>query len=129
MVNEAIGVSFFCLCSAILAIILKRYCQEQSMLTSLAGCIIVISAFAAVVGPVVTEIYGIFSEAGIESDYAALIMKAAAICFITQITCEICKDSGENALASAIELWCRGALTVMALPMVKTILEAIKEYI
>ncbi len=79
--------------------------------------------------PIVTEIRDIFTQAGISGDYISLIMKAAAVCFITQITCEICRDSGEMAIASAAELWGRGALTFMSLPIVKALLERINEII
>ncbi|MDE6848134.1 MAG: stage III sporulation AC/AD family protein, partial [Ruminococcus sp.] len=61
--------------------------------------------------------------------YISLIFKAAAVCFITQITCEICRDSGENAIASAAEMWGRGAVTFMSLPVLKALLERINEII
>ncbi len=96
---------------------------------SLAVCVAVVGAFAAMVYPVIQETEIIFSEAGISSDYISLIFKAAAICFITQITGDICRDSGETAIASAAELWGRGAITVMALPIVKALLETISAFI
>ncbi|MCM1133097.1 MAG: stage III sporulation AC/AD family protein [Ruminococcus flavefaciens] len=125
MVDRSIATAVFCVCSAILAVLLRQHCREQSMMIALASCTAVIGGFIAVFSPVVTEIGEIFSGAGISDSYLSLIFKATAICLITQITCEICRDSGETAIASAAEIWGRGAVTFISLPLVKALLEQI----
>lgn len=125
MVDRCITTAIFCVCAAILAVLLRQHCREQSMMIALAACTAVIGGFLAVFSPVITEISGIFSNAGISDSYLSLIFKATAICLITQITCEICRDSGESAIASAAEIWGRGAVTFISLPLVKALLEQI----
>lgn len=125
MVDRCITTAVFCVCAAILAVLLRQHCREQSMMIALAACTAVIGGFLAVFSPVITEISGIFSDAGISDSYLSLIFKATAICLITQITCEICRDSGESAIASAAEIWGRGAITFISLPLVKALLEQI----
>ncbi len=129
MVDNCFTVAVFCICAAILAVLLRQYCREQSIMVSLAACIIVIGAAAAVVSPVITQINDIFTEAGISTSYISLIFKAVAISFITQITCEVCRDSGENAIAAAAELWGRGTLTVMSLPLIAALIEMITDFL
>lgn len=127
MVENSLTVSVFCICSAILAVLLRQYSREQSMLTALAACVGVMSGFMLFVQPVISEVREIFSAAGISDSYMSLVFKAAAICFMTQITCDICADSGETAIASAAELWGRGALAFMSLPLIRSLLERISE--
>lgn len=127
MVENCFSVSVFCICAAALAVLLRQYCREQSLLMSLAACTIVVGGFMMFLAPLITEIREIFSQAGISDSYISLIFKATAICFITQITCELCRDSGELAIASAAELWGRGAITFISLPIVKNLLEKINE--
>ena len=129
MVGDSLSVSAFCVCSAILAVLLRQYCREQSMMIALGVCSAVIAGFMLFIEPVITEVQEIFTGAGIPDSYMSIIFKAAAICFITQITCEICTDSGENAIASAAELWGRGALVFMSLPIIRSLLEKINEMI
>lgn len=129
MVENCLSVAVFCTAAAIFSVLLRQYCREQSLLVSLAACTAVVGGSMLFLSPIVTEIRDIFTQAGISGDYISLIMKAAAVCFITQITCEICRDSGEMAIASAAELWGRGALTFMSLPIVKALLERINEII
>lgn len=96
---------------------------------SLAACTVVLGAFVYMLSPVIQQIEALFSEAGISSEYISLVFKAAAICFITQITCEICRDSGENAIASAAELWGRGAITIMAVPIIQALVKMITDFL
>lgn len=129
MVESSLSVSVFCICAAVLAVLLRQYCREQSMMIALGVCTGVIAGFMLFIEPVISEVQEIFIESGIPDSYMAIIFKAAAICFVTHITCEICADSGENAIASAAELWGRGALTFMSLPIIRSLLEKINEMI
>lgn len=127
MVDRSISTAVFCICSAILAVLLRQHCREQSLMVALAACIAVIGGFTAIFTPMISEISNIFSVAGISDSYLALIFKAVSICLITQITCEICTDSGESAIASAAEIWGRGAVTFISLPLVQALLEQIND--
>ena len=127
MVENCFSVAVFCICSAIMAVLLKQHCQEQSMLTALVACVAVMGGIMLFAEPLITDISNVFSQAGISESYISLIFKASAICFITQITCEICRDSGENAIASVAEMWGRGAVTFMSMPILKALIEKINE--
>ncbi len=129
MVENCFSVAVFCICLAIFAVLLRQHCHEQSLMIALAACVVVVGGFMLFLAPLVSDVQNIFSQAGLSDSYISLIFKAAAVCFITQITCEICRDSGENAIASAAEMWGRGAVTFMSLPVLKALLERINEII
>ncbi len=97
------------------------------MMTALAACAAVMVGLMLFIEPLISEISDVFSQAGISDSYISLIFKAAAVCFITQITCEICRDSGENAIASVAEMWGRVAVTFMSMPILKALIEKINE--
>ena len=127
MVENCYSVAVFCICSALLAVMLRQYNRENAMLAALAACVGVLFGAMTLAAPVLEELADIFGQAGISDSYISLIFKAAAICFITQITADICRDSGESAIASAAELWGRGAVTFLSLPLVRVLLELINE--
>ncbi|MBR6386211.1 MAG: stage III sporulation AC/AD family protein [Ruminococcus sp.] len=129
MVENCFTVSVFCICAAVLAVLLKRYCMEQSLLVALAACIGILGGFLYFLKPMISDIREIFASAGISENYISLIFKATAVCFITEISCEICRDSGENSIASAAEIWGRGAITFMSMPVLKMLVEKINEII
>ena len=125
MVENSLSVAGFCVCSAILAVLLRQYCREQSMLTALAACCAILSGCVIILRPMLTDIRSIFQQAGISDSYIALLFKSAAICYITQITCDICKDCGESAISSAFEMWGRASIAMLSLPVLRALLERI----
>lgn len=129
MVNSCFEVVSFCLSGAVLAVILKQYCKEQSMLIALGVCCIVAISFFTAISPVISKVTEIFSTAGLSENYSELIFKSSSICFITEITCGICRDSGETAIASIAELWGRGAIIVISLPILEALLEIVTSFL
>ena len=129
MVNSCFEVVSFCLSGAVLAVILKQYCKDQSMLIALGVCCIVAISFFTAISPVISKVTEIFSTAGLSENYSELIFKSASICFITEITCGICRDSGETAIASIAELWGRGAIIVISLPILEALLEIVTSFL
>lgn len=127
MVENTLSVSVFCICGVVLAVLLRQYCREQSLMIALGICTAVMGAFLLYVEPIIGEIRELLYLAEISDDYLGLIFKAMAICIITQITCDICRDSGELAIASAAELWGRGTLAFMSIPMIRSLMEMINE--
>ncbi|MCR5708623.1 MAG: stage III sporulation AC/AD family protein [Ruminococcus sp.] len=127
MVENAFSTAVFCVASAILAVLLRQYVREQSLFISLAACVAVTGALFGMLTPVLGDIRDIFLDSGLPESYISLVFKATAICLITQITSDLCRDSGENAIASAAELWGRGAVTFISLPLVRTLISRITE--
>ena len=97
------------------------------MLLILFACGAVITGALGFLVPMADEIQGIFMDSGLDEGYIRIIFKATAITVIVRITKELCCDSGETALGAAVEFWGRGALTYMSLPLMKVLLEMIKE--
>jgi len=125
MVDSCFTTSVFCICSAMIAVVLRQYSREQSMLAALAACAGVLASALLFLGQVIEGIGDMFSSAGVSEEYIAVMFKAAAIAVITEIACELCRDSGEGAIASAAEIFGRSALTLMALPLVRALMDMI----
>ena len=96
---------------------------------ALAACVAVLGGAMYFLAPLLDDIKSVFSDAGVEEAYISLIFKVGAICFITQLTCELCRDSGEHAIASAAELWGRCVLTFMSLPLIKAVISQIRLFL
>ena len=129
MVDSCFSVGAFCLVGALISVILKQYCSEHSMAVSIAVCVGVMTFFVLLFDDAIAEIRDIFEMAGIAESYISIIFKTLAICCITHITAELCRDSGEGAIASAAELWGRGAMLVLGLPVFKSFLQLIDKLI
>ncbi|MBQ6035196.1 MAG: hypothetical protein IJL33_06840 [Ruminococcus sp.] len=129
MVDSCFSVGAFCLVGALIAVILKQYCSEHSMALTIAVCAGVMTFFVLLFDDTAAEIRDVFEMAGIAESYISIIFKTLAICCITHITAELCRDSGEGAIASAAELWGRGAVLVLGLPVFRAFLQLIEKLI
>ena len=127
MVESCFQVSVFCVCGAVMAVILKQYCREQSVLLTVFVCFGVIYGAFEMLGPLIDELRQLFLSAELDEAYTAIVFKAAAICTITDITRNICTDSGESAMAAAAGLWGNMALVYISMPLLRAIIELIKE--
>ena len=99
------------------------------MTVTLAVCAGVMTFFVLMLEAPIAEIRDIFEMAGISESNISLIFKVLAICCITNITAEVCRDSGEGAIAAAAELWGRGAVIVLGLPVFRAFLQLIEKLI
>ncbi len=122
MVDNCFSVGAFCVVGALLAVILKQYCSEQSMLISIAVSVLVTAFFVSFLGGTIDEIRSIFEAAGISES-------CISICCITHISAELCRDSGETAIASAAELCGRAAIIVLSLPLMNSFIQLIDKLI
>lgn len=61
----------------------------------------------------------IFTLANINVSYFTVMLKMLGLCITAQITENICKDCGENALASTVEIAAKCSILLVALPIAK----------
>ena len=115
--------------AAALAAVLKRSGAEYGLFVSIAASLLILYAVLTSIYPV-TELIGELAEAaGAENEYIGVLFKAMAVCFITQIAAESCRDSGEGAIASKIELAGKIAVLLISVPMIRGILGVVKQLI
>ncbi len=107
--------------AAILAVMLKRYHQEYSIILSISAGIIILFEILANISPAIRQINTLLSSAGLSAEYAAILFKSLGICFLTQFAADSCRDAGESALASKVELAGKIAIVVLSLPLFESI--------
>lgn len=117
MVDSCFSVGVFCVCGALIAVILKQYCSEHSLAVSIAVSASVMIAAIVLLETPLAELRAMMTSAGIAEGYINIIFKAVAICCITHISAQLCRDCGEGAMGAAAELWGRAALAAISLPV------------
>ena len=57
----------------------------------------------------------------------ALLLKITGIALLTEFAISICKDSGEGAIASKIEIGSKVIIITMSIPIITSLLELVIE--
>lgn len=116
-----IAIAGIAILAAILAAMLRRYHQEYSVILSIAAGVIILFEVFANITPAVRQISTLLSSSGLSTEYAAILFKALGICFLAQFAADSCRDAGESALASKVELAGKIAIVILSLPLFENI--------
>ena len=109
----------------IIIIMLKQYRPEYAIFISiLTGVIILFLVMDRLTG-IINLIESIQSKFSINTQFIALLIKITGIAFLSEFAVSICKDSGEVAIASKIELGSKIIIISMSIPIISSLLEII----
>ena len=111
--------------AAALCVVVKQYRPEAALGISLACGIVIIAAVLSMLAPAISTFSALSERAGLENGFAQVLLKALAVCWITQIAADGCRDAGETAIASKLELAGRAAVLVISLPVFTQLAELI----
>ena len=117
------------LIGAILSILLRNSKPEFSMLIPVVVSFTVLACAMPYLIRITEELSRMASSAGINSSYIRIVIKVIGISYLVCITAELCKDAGENAIAAKIELGGKLIILAMAIPIINSLLNLVKEII
>ncbi len=113
------------ICVLFCSLILKEANRQIALILSIVGLSIL---FLTAVGELSEIINSVMSFAEVSSsvlNYSKLMLKILGITLITQIVCDICRDNGENALASVTGLVAKILIVSLVLPLFETVIKIV----
>ena len=122
---EVIKIIGIGLISLIIIMMLKQYKPEFAIYVSvLTGVLILVLVMDKLIG-IINLINSVANKASINTKFIALLIKITGIAFLSEFAVSICKDSGESAIASKIELGSKIVIISMSIPIISSLLELI----
>lgn len=119
---KIIGIALVAL---IIIILLKQYKPEFAIYVSLiAGALIILLVTDKLTG-IINLLQSLEDKASINSTFIALLIKITGIAFLSEFAVSICKDSGESAVGSKIEIGSKIIIISMSIPIISALLEII----
>lgn len=112
--------------AVMLILLVKQTREEFSPLMSLAVCIAFFIAAITSFTPV-TEYVKEITSGSLLGPYTGTLLKALGIGLVTQTTAEVCRDSGETAVAGKVELLGKTEILLLSLPLMRELLQAASE--
>lgn len=110
-------------------IIIKQYKSEFAIYISvIAGAIIIYLILGKLEG-IINLLKTISDKSGINSKFLGLLLKITGIAILTEFGVTICKDAGEGAIASKIEIGSKIIIISMSIPIISSLLEVILKLI
>ncbi len=119
---KIIGIAFLAL---IIIIILRQYKPEFVIYVSIiAGALILLMSMGKLTG-IITILQNIASKTAINGEFLGILIKITGIAFLTEFAVSVCKDAGETAIASKVDLGGKIIIIAISIPIISALLETI----
>ncbi len=116
---DIVKIVFLCLLTVVIYALMRQLRPEHAPLTALAGVGVILVQLIDVLLGVSSSVEQIISIAGLEKENTEMLIKALAVCVITQFAADVCYDNSFSAAAAAVELAGRLGAIAIAMPMIK----------
>lgn len=113
------------LISLIIIVILKQYKSEFAIYVSLSAGILIFALIVSKISGIIDVLKSIANKASINNEFLVLLIKITGIAILTEFAVSICKDSGESAIASKVDLGGKVIIMSMSIPIMSSLLQII----
>ncbi|NLU51875.1 MAG: hypothetical protein GXX10_03295 [Clostridiaceae bacterium] len=129
MEAELIRIAAIGIVTAVMAVVVSQKQPELGMLISAAfGIMALIVAFGKA-GAIIGLLENIIGQAGIDSKLLVPVLKVTGMAYIAQFAVDTCKDVGQNAIASRVEIVGKIMMLVVAVPIATSLIRIISTII
>lgn len=115
----------FTLIALFFYLFLKDTKQGLSIYVVLVAGVAILLFMTPYIKEIIMFIQDIATKANIDLLYIEVVMKILAISYLASFCSEICKDAGANSLASKVEFSGKVFILLLAVPILRAVLDAI----
>lgn len=121
---KIIGIAFI---AVIIIVLLRQYRPEFAIYISLLTGVLILLLVIDDLSGIINLLNSIADKVSINASFLALLIKITGIAFLSEFAVSICKDAGEGAIASKIEIGSKIIIISMSIPIISSLLEIILE--
>ena len=111
--------------STILCLVIKKDRPEFANFVAITAGVVILLSVVLKLNFIVEEINNLAQRADIPSMYISLIIKLIGIAYIMEFAISLCKDCGENNIASKLEFGGKIIIMSMSFPILLSIIDSI----
>lgn len=115
------------LVAAVIAVMLRRCHAEYGMLISILAGVLILAMLLEALPQALGQVTELLQAAALPGKYALILFKALGLCWLAQFAADSCRDAGESALASKVELAGKTAVLLTTLPLFSEVGELVLE--
>lgn len=119
---KIIGIAFI---SVIIIIILKQYKPEFAIYASILAGILILTMSFSKLSSIIELLNSIASKTAINGEFLKILLKITGIALLTEFGISICKDSGETAIASKVDIAGKVTIIAISIPIMSGLLETV----
>lgn len=127
MLMDVVKIIGIGLISLIIIIIVRQYKPEFTLYVSLLAGALILLFIMDKIGSIIDLLTSLSNKTAINNEFLILLIKITGIAFLTEFAVSICKDTGESAIASKVDMGGKVIIVSMSIPIISSLLETIIE--
>jgi len=115
------------LLTVILVLSLKSHNKEISAILSITACCMASLAALNYLQPMLDFLQSIEQLTGLNSTMVETLLKVTGIGIISEISCLVCKDAGNESMGKSMQLLGTAAILYLSIPMFYSLIELLQK--
>jgi stage III sporulation protein AD len=107
--------------------LVRQASPEMARLLTMTLGVVLLLWIVGSLAEAVTSLQDLAERARIQPEYIKAILKVVGISYIAGFSAQMCRDAGESALASKVELAGKVVILLIALPVFRAIVSALEQ--
>lgn len=119
---KIIGIAFI---AVIIIVILKQYRPEFAIYASIIAGVLILAIASNTLSGIIDMIKSISNKTNINSEFLVILIKITGIAILTEFAVSICKDAGESAIASKVDVGGKIIIISMSIPIINALIDTV----
>ncbi|MBO5143310.1 MAG: stage III sporulation protein AD [Clostridia bacterium] len=120
---EIVQIVGIALVSLFIILLLKQYKPEFTVYISIITGILIFSLVVPKISAIIELINNLTNKLGANSQFMGILLKITGVAYLAEFATNICRDSGETAIASKVEFGAKVVIIAMSIPILGSVLE------
>ena len=126
---DIIQVGLLGVTAVFLALFIKNYKSEYSILISIVACICIFIFLIGKLEIVLSYINSVVELIPVDGRYLAMILKMIGITYVAEFATDICRESGYQAIAGQIEIFAKLSILLISMPVLMGFIETLGAFL
>lgn len=122
---EIIKIIGIAISAVILVIIIKQYKPEFAIYISLISTVLILFLVMDKLFGIISLLTNLSNRITGSKEFLKILIKITGIAFLTEFAVSICKDAGESAIGSKVDIGGKVIIIAMSIPIISSMLETI----
>lgn len=126
---EIVQIVAISIIAVVLAVLIRQHRPEIALQISIITGLVIFLTVIVKLASIFEELQSFARRINIDTAYISTIFRIVGIAYIAEFGAQVCKDAGENSIASKVELAGKVIILVLAVPILMALMELIIQII
>lgn len=127
---EIFKIIAFSIVSVIFIMILKSMKRDDfAVILTVISSVVLFGLVIFRLESIISLLNDLVNKSGINKEYLVLLLKVTGITYIVELATNICKDAGNNSIASKVEMLGKLSIVILTIPILTAVISTILDIV